>query len=335
MRTWITLSVLSAVLWPLTGCGLAPARDFVETLPSAAFLLVDFPGAEETSAARMSSAGAELEQAFRALPTLDGTEVDSAACYDGTLELATRANATVAYVLNGLDTVTDYRPQQVEDGIYQWGPWESQDGTLDLRLRMSMGEEGDYVYSFQGSSGLDEDYLQLIFGLIEGDSTREAGIGSFVLDYDNLEALQPSGERNGQASFGYQYDGTGAREIIVQLTDFMFESGEISDAVLEFERNADTTGVLDWFRMRDGYDDGMGEALQESYAYRSRWLADHSGRCDGIINGGDLGAHEVKSHQCWDSTTAEVYFVSELDGEEVKNRGALESCAFADAVYAD
>lgn len=340
MRSWILLSVLSVGVLPTAGCGMGPAREFEERLPASESLLLDFPG---VSSARSTSTGDTLEQAFQptSLPALalvpveEPSAEDSAACYDGTLELSTRANATVAYVLNGLDTITDYRPQQVEQGVYEWGPWTSENGQLDLRLRMSEDEEGGYVYSFQGSQTGQETFLQLIFGVLEAGSTREAGTGSFVIDYDNLETLEATSARSGQAAFNYAYDGTGARDIRVQLTDFTFDNGERSDAILEFSREAEGSGVLDWSRSRDGYDDGTGEALQESYVYRSRWLADKSGRCDGTISGGDLGAHEVRSHQCWDSSTAEVYYLSELDGVEVKLRGSVESCVFADASYAD
>jgi len=331
----------------LVGCGRQDNNGFSEAIPNESLVNMDFPGAD---AASMTASGTTSQRtsempsgvtgenaAFDAAThkTIVTDDVESASCYDGTVELVTRANNTVKYVLNGLDTITDYRYKEIGYNTYQWGPWDDSDSGLTKRLIVTVAEDGSYSYSFDAAVTGTDDFLSLVMGELDAGSTRTSGSGNFVVNLDNREALEQTGTMGGLETFFYEQDELSNRSIYVTLSDYLFANGQRDNAILDFTGNADGTGLLDWFRNRDVYDDGTGEALKEDLAYRSRWQSDHSGRCDGKTQGGDLGTHVVTAHQCWDVSTAQVYYQSELDGEVRTTEGTEAACSYADISYAE
>lgn len=334
LSSWMGILALVGTSW-LVGCGHRGSTDFSEAIPESSLVTMDVPGATVSSSTASSSLmpSVSLDRALQKGVMTD--EVDSAGCYDGTVDLATRANYTVKYVLTGLDTITDYRYTVIGENTYQWGPWEDADSGLTKRLIVTEEVTGGYSYSYDAAVTGTEEFLTLILGEIEAGSTRTAGSGNFVVNLDALEALEQTGEKGGVLTFDYSQDELKNRHIHVGLSDYLFSNGERDDAILDFTGNADGTGLLDWTRNRNVYDDGAGEALKEDLTYRSRWTAEHSGRCDGKTNGGDLNTNVITAHQCWDVSTAEVYFQNELNDEVYTTRGDASKCSFSDISYAE
>lgn len=355
------ITVISSTLWVLSAssllvaCGRQDNNAFSDAIPAESLVSMDFPGADASSAtasgmaAGVATADAAIDVASDAAVdiALDAAfdaatrksvvteDVESASCYDGTVELVKRANNTVKYVLNALDTITDYRYKKIGDNTYQWGPWDDSDSGLTKRLIVTVAEDGGYSYSFDAAVTGTEDFLSLVLGDIDAGSTRSSGSGNFVVNLDSREALEQTGTMGGVETFFYEQDELSNRSIYFTLSDYLFANGQRDNAILDFMGNADGTGMLDWFRNRDVYDDASGEALKEDLAYRSRWLSDHSGRCDGKTQGGDLGTHLVTVHQCWDTSTAQVYYQSELDAEVRTTEGDSTACSYADISYAE
>lgn len=331
------LAISPLLLGTLIGCGQGKT-DFANAIPDAEMATMDAPGVESSartssSATQATSVPATFDYAV-AKASIQEEEVESAQCYDGTVELATTANNTVRYVLNALDTITDNPYTMVDEDTYLWGPWLDEEKGLSKQLLVTDMADGSYVYSYQAAAAASQDFLDIVTGVIDAGSTRTIGSGSFLINQDNREVLEPTGTLGGTMAYTYEQDAEKNRTIDVALTDYLFDNGERSNAQLFFDRASDSTGQLDWFRSRDVTDDGSGEALKEDVAYRSRWLADHSGRCDGQLKGGDFGTHVVTTHQCWDVSTAEVYYQSERDAAVYTTRGDVSLCAFSDTVYA-
>lgn len=335
MSSFLVLTPL--LLGTLSGCGRGNS-DFADAIPDAEVATMDVPGVQSSAKSSSNAALATfdlsaLDQVLSKVSVQEG-DVESAYCYDGTVELATGANNTVRYVLNALDTITDYRYTMVDEDTYLWGPWVDEEKGLSKQLLVTDMADGSYVYSYQAAAAASQDYLDIVTGVIDAGSTRTIGSGSFLINQDNRELLEPTGTVGGTMAFTYEQDAEKNRTIDVVLTDYLFDNGERSNAQLFFDRSSDSTGQLDWFRSRDVADDGSGEALKEDVSYRSRWLADHSGRCDGQLKGGDLGTHVITTHQCWDATSAEVYYQSERDAAVYTTRGDVGACVLSDTSYA-
>jgi len=72
-----------------------------------------------------------------------------------------------------------------------------------------------------------------------------------------------------------------------------------------------------------------GTAQLESLTLRSRWLATGAGRADARASGGDLGALQITSSECWNTTFQRVYYTDPLG--LAAPEGVESDCAFATA----
>jgi hypothetical protein len=130
----------------------------------------------------------------------------------------------------------------------------------------------------------------------------------------------------GAAAIDYTIDADTATGHVA-LDDFAEEAGDVlGDGVMAYTTTAADGGSLDFVAVVDVSDPPNGSA--ETMAVRSRWLADGSGRADGVITGGELGVLQFFETECWDASLSTVYFENSYD---LVREGDEASCAFADA----
>lgn len=342
MNTLKTSVLAIASVSMLVACG-QDDLGFNAAIPDAELLTMDFPNASTTTAsASVTSASAEAYDGIFAKESIEeGEEVESARCFDATKNLAEHANKNVSYVLDTLDRVTDGPYTEVNENTYLWGPAEDTENGVIKQLFVTANADGSYVYDFQAAPISTGFFVSIVTGVIDAGSTKTEGSGSFIKNLDNLEIVQPTGERAGVMTFDYSQDAEKVRVIDVNMVAYLFENGEKGDANLFFDRAADGSGALDWERWRDLSSSDPAETAQEFSQWRSRWTPEHAGRCDGKMTDGELGPHLVTAHECWDTTTAQVYYTREVDGQtsidsstgEPVTSGDASLCAFADASY--
>ena len=334
LKNTLKTSILSlAALSTLVACGQQDIG-FNAAIPDSELLTMDFPGTASTTA----SVDVSTFDGFLAKTAIDeGEEVQPARCFDATKTLAENANKNVSYVLDTLDRVTEGPYTELSENTYLWGPMEDTENGVIKQLFVTANADGSYVYDFQAAPIDTGSFLSIVTGVIDAGSTNTVGSGSFVKNLDNLETVQPTGERAGVMTFDYSQDAEKIRVIDVDMVGYLFDNGEISDANLFFDRAADGSGQLDWYRWRDLSTSDPAETAMENSQWRSRWTPEHAGRCDGKMTDGELGTHLVTAHECWDTTTAQIWYTRELDGTTVDGTTTGDSslCAFAEASYAE
>lgn len=283
-----------------------------------------------------------------ALPTAEGVAVnvpegaaasawaigEVADYYQVTRQVSRDLNGGAAWVLILAHTIVQFPPTEVRGDVYTWGPHSDALDPAEWRMVVTENDDGTYDWSFDGRSKLvaDAEFETLISGHAVPGELRFRGSGSFFMDFDAAERVNPlENDASGTAEFTYDLmnlDGTPASLTIDINTVAADENGIDQPVSLRYAyaENADKSGDLQ-FQLHGDLDDS-GSAFEDALI-RSRWLGNGSGRSDIMVSGGDLGSTiTVTASECWDTTFRRTYYT---DSEEWQaTEGDVAACAFAD-----
>ena len=233
-------------------------------------------------------------------------------------------NGGAAIILGLVHAIVQYPVTSVEGDLYIWGPWTETLNPSEYRLTVSQDLAGDYHWSLEGRRRADggaAPFLGVVAGIATPGEVEARGRGTFSIDFDVAEQLDPGGN-DGEGALDVSYDLTQSPASVIM--DYAHANGSMFH--YEYLENADSSG--DFQFTIDTDTDDVGTAL-EHIQVRSRWESGGDGRSDFRLSGGDLGIVEATGVECWDDAFGRTYYTDSVNFQATE--GDATACAFADA----
>jgi hypothetical protein len=306
-RSLATLGVLGAMgLVTAAGCQKEPdGRAFRQALPEATEVAVKVP---DQAAARLDSSQSALLG-------------ETAKFYELTRGVSRTLNGGTAWTLILVHTIASFPVTSVEGDTLIWGPWTDALDPAEYRLTATEADGGRWLWSLEGRRK-DAGASAAFEPVVAGDAGD--GHGTFSLDFDRAEALDPLGN-DGQGQVDVVYD-RHAREVLMDYARVEQAPGEPAQTATfhyEYREAPEDGGAGDFvFQIHDDLDEN-GSAWEDADV-RSRWLASGAGRSDFTISSGDLDV-TVTGSECWSTSFARVYFTA--SAAWAATEGDAASCA--------
>lgn len=244
-------------------------------------------------------------------------------------------NGGAAWVLIWVHAVVQFPPTTVDGDTYTWGPGSNALDPAEHRLVVVDNGDGTYDWSLDGRSKLDPsaEFEPVIYGHAVPGAIAHRGSGSFVLDFDAAERVNPiDNDAVGTVTVVYDLEPEGVD--LAGTLDMIIDTRELDGDGVEqdvhfeygYAERTDGSGELSFAIHGDLDDDG---ALVEDALIRSRWLATGAGRADVRVQGGDLGALVVEASECWSTSFGRTYYADNQGW--MPTEGSEADCAFAEA----
>jgi hypothetical protein len=203
-------------------------------------------------------------------------------------------------------------PTTVDGNVYTWGPGSKALDPADYRLIVTENDNGSFDWTLDGRSKIDANavFESVVFGNAVPGAIPERGNGSFTLDFDASERVNPvDNEPVGLVTVEYDLEG-GQGFSTLNMT---IDSREADDAGVEqdvhfdydYAEDLDGNGNFSFTINGDLEDDG---SLKETALIRSRWLPTGAGRADVRVQGGDLADLVVEASECWSTSFGRVFY---------------------------
>ncbi len=275
--------------------------------------------------------------------------------YRLTRDLAVDINGSVGFVFALSERILALPPTDTDNETFAvWGPSVPQglernsfrftvnkidDVTFDYKLEARpklATEDSDFVIVWEGTS------------IPDGD---DSGHGDLQIHFGALRGIDDGECNTGDMNVVYVAD-TEPRTLDVE---FVGVGNACNDEIpanssYHYEETADKAGTLDFVVVKNTHSAQENKPLPETFAVRSRWLADGQGRSDVRISDGEVPADLQENIsgttatsadivECWDAGFASVYVDTNPDELEpylgYENEGDAGLCAFADASFAE
>lgn len=259
---------------------------------------------------------------------------DWATYYEGTRNVTEHVNGMITFVLGSVYLVTHtQRPSWVNDEKTQaqWGPYsDSGLDPVETGVWVTRNDDGSTTWAvFQVPNGgtVEADAVTIAEGQVNAGSTRDDASGSFGVDFDAANALDPAVHLAGSWTVEYAYDADGVAAVAT-ASNYGWEDWPRIDAQYDYDEDYTGAGTMDLAYNNDVNRSGTDELV----TLRSRWQDDGMGRGDATITGGDV-TRDVTSSECWGTDFKTSYWVDSIDLYEPV--GDESACAFTPAEYAD
>jgi hypothetical protein len=290
-------------------------------LPSATAVEVKVPG----GAARAANVSGDVGSVTGALLG------QTAEFYAVTRNVSVSLNAGAAFVLLLVHAIVAFPVTSVEGETYIWGPWHEALSPAEYRLTVREDADAAYVWSLEGrKKGEGGAPFQSVVSGVAVLGAPGHGSGSFHMDFDRAEALDPVGnDANGTLDVTYDLESEPRRVVMDHVGKAQAPGGE-ERATFHYEYAEARDGSGDFQFAVYGDLDDNGSAWEHS-EIRSRWQETGSGRSDFRVVGGDLGDQTLTGSECWDVSFGRVYWTDSLGWQP--SEGDAASCAPGDALF--
>lgn len=238
--------------------------------------------------------------------------------YAVTRQVTRDLNRGAGWVLLLVHTIVQTPPTTVDDNVYTWGPGSSALDPADHRLVVTENDDGSFDWSLDGRSKTiaDAEFEALIFGHAVPGLEEHRGQGSFTIDFDAGERVNPiDNDEIGLVTVQYNLedpnDEIPALSMIIDSRE-LDENGAERDVHFEYlyDENEEGAGNFEFTIHGDLEDAGT---AQEDAVIRSRWLATGSGRADLRMQSGDLGDVVVEASECWGDNFGRVFYTDSVE----------------------
>lgn len=247
---------------------------------------------------------------------------ETADMYMLTRGISVTLNGGVGFVLVLARTIVAFPVTSMEGETYVWGPWTDSLNPSEWRMTVTPNAAGEFAWTLEGrlkADGAAAPYRATVTGLADPGLLPGRGAGSFTLDFETAEALDPAGN-NGEGVISVTYDFAGAvRSIALDAVN------GAETVTYSYAEGVDGTGDFQFTVHGDTEDEG---ALAELIEIRSRWVANGQGRSDFRISSGDMADVIVTGSECWDGSFGRTYYTDSLPIQPTE--GDAGTCAFAD-----
>lgn len=240
-------------------------------------------------------------------------------------------NGGAAWVLTLVHVIVQFPPTEVDGDTYTWGPHSDALDPAEWKLVVTENLDGSYDWRFDGRSKTvaNADFLTVISGNAEPGDIPHRGSGSFLIDFDAAEQVNPiDNEPTGRVDVTYDLRPTGdvAGSISMHIEGRQENNGDVIPVTADYAYSENLDGSGDFSFGIHGDIDDNGSAAEDALI-RSRWQADGAGRGDARLSGGDLDTLVVEASECWDTTFRRVFYTDSINYQPTE--GDASACAYA------
>lgn len=319
------LAGLIALTSTATGCTLKndSSDEYRDPIPQSSDVALGVPGASQSTSTSASAAAAGLHLAGGAAGG------GYATYYVFTRDISAGVDFGTGVILAGVWAIVSQPATDISGNTATWGPGSG--SALDPTVwRFQVKEIGDKEYDWEldgrpKASTSEADFRAVIKGHGYGKSRAEHRSGTFTIDNDAYQALEPGfGHDTGTTKVDWdlrQYPAT----IHVELRPNPSSLGQND---IDVTHESDGSGEVDIA----GKDDiaTPKDGSLEDVVIHSRWNNTGAGRGDVQMSGGEL-TQTVQASQCWSSTFSQTYYTDSVGYQPTE--GDASSCAFDQAKF--
>jgi hypothetical protein len=306
---WKHLCLLGSLV---CACGAAekPESSLLGALPARDTLAVSAPDGGTAATPQGSTAG------------------DIAQLYVLTRQTTQFVNGIVGGVLDTLGAIAQTPPTQVSPDSAVWGPFSDPLSPVAWRLGIHQLSPNQHAFllEIRPKAGTDVDFQPFLQGASEGSSQAGPSAGTFSVDLELAQQLDPVGNPDlGQVFAAWSSQATG-REVHVILQGVHTPSEPPTSADIGSALFPDGSGAL-------AFDANaalvMGSDVLDVGRVGSHWIASGAGRADAEVHQVD-GGWGAQFTECWNTSFDRVYVRAKMSDGGAGTEGNPSACVFAD-----
>jgi len=275
--------------------------------------------------------------------------------YRLTHNLAVSINGSVGFVFALSEQILAYPPTETDNETFAvWGPSEPQGLERNsFRFTVNKVDDASYTYTLEArpKAATDDSAFVVVWEGTSFPDGADSGHGDLQIHFGALRGIDDAECTTGDMNVVYVADAE-PRTLDVEFVAFANACNDEAPASssYHYEENVDGAGTLDFVVVKNTHAAAEDKPLEETFAVRSRWLADGQGRSDVRLKDGeiptDLATHipgttatSADIVECWDAGFSTVYVDTAPDELEpylgYASEGDAGACAFADASFAE
>ncbi|HVR60730.1 MAG TPA: hypothetical protein VMU50_02475 [Polyangia bacterium] len=313
----------------------ADADDFRDGVPVREAAELKVPGTSaQTSALTASGDVAAVKSALLG---------QQAEYYQLTRAVTAAVNTGTVSILALVKLITTFPPSHLAGDTAVWGPHTEPLSPNTWRLTVTRVAPHQFQYQLdaRAKTKTDADFMTILSGThtravtASGLPIEHFGAGTFTLDWDKAAMLPEHDNNVGQATFTYSRPNlTDPVTIDVDFKGVRDDkTGEIHDALYKYAATPGMGGDFQYRSVQDFVPDpGNTGTAKETATIHSRWQETGAGRSDWKLSGGDVGATDVTTNECWDDNFNSTW--KTISYAPLLGWGAESSCVFMMADYA-
>lgn len=250
--------------------------------------------------------------------------------YKFTRQIFDGVNLGTGYILGSVWLIVHYPATSVSDTEAVWGPWSEALSPAEYRFRATEIGTDEYEYALEArAKGTTGDFQAILTGHGYGEAHAKHREGSFLIDYDKANELDPSRLHADDESGTLNVDfNLSQLPTTINVTSAKTMDGSSFNVVSTTEKAG---GGVVRVSSHDDIDDSQSTAM-EDVTMNSRWIATGAGRADVTVQSGDVPAgFQIKASECWSSTFERTYWTDNASMEPAQ--GDVAQCPYADAEY--
>ncbi|HEX8795192.1 MAG TPA: hypothetical protein VF765_29795 [Polyangiaceae bacterium] len=255
-----------------------------------------------------------------------GGGTNYASFYEFTRTVSDGVDTGTLLILAEVAVVMSYPPTSTDGNHAVWGPGGDALDPVQWKLVVTKAADHQFNYEVDGrphGSTDDSAWRSILTGTGYSHFNTLHRSGSFTLDGDALQALDPTRSDGGKIAVKYDARAWPARTVSADITT-SDGSGQWYDITVAHE--GDGSGTVAITAMADIDANGANESVDEN----SRWDSTGAGRADVKMSGGDL-SQTVLASQCWSSQFAQTYYTDNVNYKPTS--GDASTCAYAQASF--
>jgi hypothetical protein len=307
------------------GCVLQQSdpSEYREAIPQQGDAQLAFAGSQASGGTTGQSMSTKLH--IQGLGGSGGT--DYASFYEFTRTVSDGVDTGTLLILAEVAVVTSFPPTSHNGNEAVWGPGGDALDPVQWKLTVTKTADHEFDYEVDGRphGSTDNSAWQAI---LTGHGYSHAHAlyrsGSFTLDGDKLQALDPTRSNGGKVDV--KYDARAWPKTIAADVTTSDGTGQWYDITVGHNEDGGGTVVVTAMADISSPPDGKNESVDEN----SRWNSSGAGRADVKMSGGDLSS-TVLASQCWSSQFAQTYYTDSVNYQPTA--GDPSTCAFAQAQF--
>lgn len=299
------------------------ASDYREAIPQEGDAQIAFAGTQATGSS--GTTGQALTTTKLNIQGLGGGGTNYASFYEFTRTVSDGVDTGTLLILAEVAVVTSFPPTSIDGSHAVWGPGGDALDPVEWKLTVTKTADHEFDYEVDGrphGSTDDSAWQSILTGHGYSHEHTLYRSGSFTLNGDTLESLDPTRSNGGKISV--QYDARAWPKTVSADVATSDGSGQWFDVTVAHE--SDGGGTLAVTALADIDSNGSNESVDEN----SRWNSTGAGRADVKMSGGDL-SQTVLASQCWSSQFAQTYYTDSVNYQPTS--GDPSTCAFAQAQF--
>lgn len=299
--------------------------EYREAIPQQGDAQIAFASAQ-ASAGSSGTSGQSAGLALHIQGT-GGGGTNYASFYEFTRAVSDGVDTGTLLILAEVAVVTSYPPTSVDGSHAVWGPGGDALDPVEWKLTVTKVADHEFDYEVDGrphGSTSDAAWTSILTGHGYSHAHALYRSGSFTLDGDALEALDPTRSNGGKVAV--QYDARSWPTNVSADVTTSDGSSQWYDVTVAHDQDGGGTLVVTAMADISSPADGKNESVDEN----SRWNSSGAGRADVKMSGGDLSS-TVLASQCWSSSFAQTYYTDNANYQPTS--GDASTCAFAQAQF--